>query len=158
MEGIKVVEAQPEDIPAWLNLAREVEPMFGPMVDDPGFHHALEKNIARLTAYCVREDGQPAGAPLKGGLLFSPKPPEYVIGWLAVAEKHRRSGIGRALVKYAFTQVELPAAIMLTTFGADNPKGEPARRFYEMLGFKPAEKAPNGPEGGSRQVFRLKLS
>lgn len=41
------------------------------------------------------------------------------------------------------------------TFGDDNPAGLPARHFYQALGFEPAETAPPGPEGGSRQVFRL---
>jgi GNAT superfamily N-acetyltransferase len=157
MEVFNVVQALPEEIPAWLALAHEVEPLFGPMVDDPGFHRALKKNIARGTAYCIRENGQPAGAPLMGGLLFSPKPPKYVIGWLAVAEAHRRSGIGQALVAHALSQVEPPATISLTTFGPDNPAGEPARCFYQKLGFHPAESAPDGPEGGSRQVYRLDL-
>ena len=32
-----------------------------------------------------------------------------------------------------------------------------ARVFYERLGFTPAEAAEPGPEGGSRQVYRLRL-
>jgi GNAT superfamily N-acetyltransferase len=157
MAEVQVVQAQPEDIPAWLELAREVEPLFGPMIEDPGFHRALEKNIARRTAYCVRENGHPVGTPLMGGLLFSPHPPEYVIGWLAVAEAHRRRGVGQALVTHALSQVEPPATIRLTTFGPDNPAGEPAHRYYQKLGFQPAEFAPDGPEGGSRQLYRLEL-
>ncbi len=157
MAEVQVVQAQPEDIPAWLELAREVEPLFGPMVEDPGFHRALKKNIARGTAYCVRVGGQPAGAPMRGGLLFSPKPPEYEVAWLAVTEAHRRGGVGRALMEHALAHVTPPAIISLTTFGPDNPAGEPARRFYEKFGFQPAESAPDGPEGGSRQVYRLEL-
>jgi len=33
----------------------------------------------------------------------------------------------------------------------------PARALYESFGFVPAEHLPNGPEGGSRQRFRLQL-
>jgi hypothetical protein len=36
-----VVVAQLEDTPAWLLLAAEVEPLFGPLVDDPHFLGAL---------------------------------------------------------------------------------------------------------------------
>lgn len=157
MAEVEVVQAQPEDIPAWLELAREVEPLFGPMVEDPGFHRALEKNITRGTAYCVREGGQAAGAPLRGGLLFSPKPPEYRVAWLAVTAAHRRGGVGRALMEHALATVTPPATISLTTFGPDNPAGEPARRFYAEFGFQPAESAPDGPEGESRQIFRLTM-
>ena len=34
---MRVVLALAADIPAWLDLAAEVEPLFGPMADDPGF-------------------------------------------------------------------------------------------------------------------------
>ena len=30
-------------------------------------------------------------------------------------------------------------------------------QFYEHLGFEPAEQLANGPEGGSRQAFRMSL-
>ena len=159
-----VVTAQTEDIPAWLELAAEVEPLFGPMVDDPGFLRALIKNVERGTAFCVRQtDGPPPlgkGLPLLGGLLFSPKPPVYTIGWLAVAQAHRRRQIGQRLVDHGFDLAARPADFVVITFGPDNPEGEPARRFYgrmkhpARMGFHPAERAPDGPEGGSRQVFR----
>jgi GNAT superfamily N-acetyltransferase len=149
-----VVVAQPEDIPAWLDLAAEVEPLFGPMVNDPGFNRALHRNVARRTAFCVREAGGPPGVPLLGALLFSAKPPVYTIGWLAVTQQHRRRGIGRALVKHVLGLAEMPGEFVVTTFGVDNPAGEPARRFYERMGFHAAEPAPDGPQGGSRQIFR----
>lgn len=83
---MRVETATSEDIPPWLELAAEVEFLFGPMVDDPGFHAALTRNIARGSAYCVRADGGAAGATLMGGLLFSGRKPLYRIGWLAVGE------------------------------------------------------------------------
>jgi GNAT superfamily N-acetyltransferase len=150
----RVVAAQLEDIPAWLALAAEVEPLFGPMVDDPAFHRALCRNIDRGTAFCVREGDGPPGAPLLGGLLFSPKPPVYTIGWLAVTGRCRRRGIGHRLVEHVLGLAEPPAEFVVTTFGADHPEGEPARRFYARMGFDAAEAAPDGPDGGSRQIFR----
>jgi GNAT superfamily N-acetyltransferase len=153
-----VVVAQPEDIPAWLILAAEVEPLFGPMVNNPSFRRALDKNTGRGTAFCVRKADGPPGVPLLGGLLFSPKPPIYTIGWLAVAQQHRRHGIGQRLIEHVVGLVEIPAELVVTTFGGDNPGGEPARRFYERMGFYAAESAPSGPEGSSRQVFRRTIS
>jgi GNAT superfamily N-acetyltransferase len=150
----QVVVAEEKDVPAWLALAAQVEPLFGPHVDDPGFRRALHRNVARGTAFCVREGSAPPGAPLLGGLLFSPKPPVYTLGWLAVVEGHRRQGIGRRLVEHAIGLVKPPAELVVTTFGAGNPAGESARRFFQWMGFRPAEPAPDGPEGGSRQVFR----
>lgn len=146
--------ARLEDIPAWLDLACQVEPLFGPMLEDPGFNRALRKNIDRGTAYCVHEDDGPPGSPLKGGLLFSRKPPEYEIGWLAVAQKWRRNGVGRLLVEHALRFVVTPAEVVVVTFGDSTEAGWPAREFYKELGFQPAELAPPGPDGGSRRIYR----
>ena len=44
-DGVRVVEAVPKDLDSWLDLAKEVEPLFGPMVDQPAFHQALLRNL-----------------------------------------------------------------------------------------------------------------
>ncbi len=155
---MQVFTAQPEDFPAWLCLAAEVEPLFGPMVNDPGFHRALRKNIQRGTAFCIRKGDAAPGGILPGGILFSPKPPLYTIGWLAVTKSSRRRGIGRLLVEHVISLVQPPAEITVTTFGPDAAEGQPARRFYESMGFQPSEPAPPGPEGGSRQIYRRSCS
>ena len=152
-----VVVASSADLPAWRVLAREVEPLFGPMVGVPAFEEALARKVSRGQALCVREVDGDAGAPLLGGLLWSSHPPRYQIGWLAVTARARRQGVGRQLVAAALARVEPPASVDVVTFGDDNLAGLPARQFYLDLGFQPAEPAPTGPEGGSRQVFRLLL-
>ncbi len=58
---MKVFVAQNGDFSAWLSLAAEVEFLFGPMVEEPGFHRALRKNIARGSAYCLRKGDGPVG-------------------------------------------------------------------------------------------------
>jgi GNAT superfamily N-acetyltransferase len=136
------------------SLPAKLSFFFGPMVHEPAFHRSLHNNIVRGTAFCIREDDGPAGAALLGGLLFSPKPPTYKIGWLVVAHEHRRCGVGQGLVKHVIKLVQPPAELLVTTFGADILAGQPARYFYEQLGFIAAELAPSGPEGGSRQIFR----
>jgi ribosomal protein S18 acetylase RimI-like enzyme len=142
-----LVLAQPADIPAWLDLAAEVETLFGPMVADPGFHAALERNIVRQTAFCIREHADVPGTPLRGGLLFSAThAPHYTIGWLAVAQRWRRQGVAQALVEHCFRLIQLPADLSVVTFGADNVAGRPARDFYERMSFQVAEAAPNGPK------------
>lgn len=151
---MQVFVAQPEDFSSWLRLAAEVEPLFGPMVDNPDFHLALGRSIERGTAFCIRIEDGPPGSPLLAGMLFFIKPPIYKIGWLAVAQKCRRCGIGKELVEYAFELVKPPAEVIVTTFGPDNDAGKPARLFYEKMGFHPAELAPEGLEGGSRQIYR----
>jgi GNAT superfamily N-acetyltransferase len=90
-----------------------------------------------------------------GALLFSAThAPEYTIGWLAVAHRWRQQGVARLLVEHCFGLLQPPAELSVVTFGADNPAGRPARHFYARMGFQPAEAAPDGPEGGARQVFR----
>jgi GNAT superfamily N-acetyltransferase len=90
-----------------------------------------------------------------GGLLFSAThAPHYTIGWLAVAQRWRRQGVAQVLVEYCFQRIQPPADLSVITFGADSLAGRPARHFYERMGFQTSEAAPNGPEGGTRQIFR----
>ena len=152
---MQVALAQPGDIPTWLRLAAEVEFLFGPMVADPAFHQALERSIQRQTAFCIREQADVVGTPLVGALLFSTtRAPHYKIGWLAVAARWRRRGAAQALVTHCFGLIQPPAELSVTTFDTDNLAGKPAREFYECLGFRAAEATLNGPEGGTRQVYR----
>ena len=154
---MRVQIAEYRDVRSWLDLAAEVEWLFGDMLGDPDFYQALLRYIGRATAFCVREGDGPAGAPLVGGMLFSPgRPdrPEYRISWLSVTEKCRRRGVGRLLVQHAFTLVEPPAVLAVGTFGEDIEPGRPARHLYARMGFHPAEVLPPGRDGGSRQVYR----
>jgi ribosomal protein S18 acetylase RimI-like enzyme len=152
---LRVVCATLDDIAVWLQLAAEVEYLFGPMVDDPNFIRTLGTGIQRQTAFCIRVgDGTP-GSLLLGGLLWSAKPHHYKISWLAVCSKFRQRGAARALVNHALALVDPPADVWVTTFGEDVVDGCPALRLYQRFGFIPCDNAvPNGPEGGSRQKFR----
>ena len=154
---MRICRAQREDLAPWLELAAEVEPLFGPMVDDPVFRRALSRNISRGTAYCIRENDGPAGSRLLAGLLLSPRPPVYRIGWLVVTKSHRRIGLGTSLVEHVVRQIPPPADLVVVTFGPGIRGGEPARRFYERTGFAPAEPVEPGPTGNPRQAFRRRV-
>jgi GNAT superfamily N-acetyltransferase len=153
----RIVIAEQGDIQGWLVLAREVDPLFGQPVSESDFLPALRKNIARGTAICIRHEDGPPGAPVVAGLLFSPKPSVYKIGWLAVTERSRRQGLGSRLVEAVIEKAVSPAELAVITFGETDPEGEPARRFYKKLGFQPAERAPDGPDGSPRQYYRLRI-
>jgi GNAT superfamily N-acetyltransferase len=146
--------ARQGDLPGFVALAGQVEHWFGPMVDDPGFSSAVSRHIDRATALVA---AAPSGAELLGGLLFGAQASSYHIHWLVVSESMRGRGVGRALVADAVRRfVRGAGALEVETFGADHPGAvtSGARVFYERLGFSPAEPAPAGPEGGSRQIYR----
>jgi GNAT superfamily N-acetyltransferase len=136
------------DIASLLEIAREVEPLFGAM---PQFDVTLGNNIAMGTALCVENE---AGG-VSGGLLLGGTPPDHWIRWLAVRRSARRQGSGVALVAEVVSRCLAPCTISLATFGADNAEGEPARALYRRLGFVAGEMLPRGPEGGTRQRFTL---
>jgi len=145
------------DLAAWLQLAAEVEPLFGPLVNEPSFLAALIKNFQRGTAYCLRDGDEQPGNSLLGGLLFSPRATNYRISWLAVTERARGRGYGAALLQHVLEQVVPPATVSVITFGKDNPEGKPARQLYMRYGFLPAEMTESARDGSTRQVFRLRM-
>ncbi|GAA2239882.1 GNAT family N-acetyltransferase [Kitasatospora cystarginea] len=160
--------AQERDFTGFLDLAAQVEHWFGPMVGESGFHRAVRKHTGRATALvAVPSDGGPGplGGPgalsrpgLLGGLLFGGQAPVHHVHWLVVAEHARRQGVGRALMAEALRRIgPLVGSVDVVTFGAGHPGAvtSGARVFCERLGFAPAETAEPGPEGGSRQVYRL---
>ncbi|MEH1166570.1 GNAT family N-acetyltransferase [Micromonospora sp. CPCC 205539] len=145
-----------QDFPGLLGLAAQVEHWFGPMVEDRGFQDAVRKHIRRSTALVAATPGPD----LLGGLLFAVKAPTYHVHWLVVAEQARGKGVRRALMADAMRRfVPGPGIVEVVTFGADHPgaSASGARVFYERLGFSPGEVTDPGPDGGSRQVYRLAL-
>jgi GNAT superfamily N-acetyltransferase len=153
----RVCQAGRADFGPWLELAAELEPLFGPMARDPVFQRALLRNIARGTAFCIRENDAAPGSRLLAGLLLSRRPPVYRVGWLAVTESERRSGLGRLLLERAVAEIPPAAELLVITFGPDTPGGESARAFYLKMGFAPAEMAAPSAIGSPRQVFRKRI-
>ncbi|MGC9521237.1 MAG: GNAT family N-acetyltransferase [Anaerolineae bacterium] len=140
-----VQRATPEDIDAWLQLAAEVEPLFGPMVDDPGFRKALEEAVAEGRALCIRESSAGPGAPLCGGVIVATRTNE--IAWLAVAAAHRRRGFGGALLAEAIALLAPERDIQVQTFAPNVEAGRAARALYQRFGFRDHHKAEPAPSG-----------
>jgi GNAT superfamily N-acetyltransferase len=136
------------DIPSWLEIVREVEPLFGPM---PMFDITIRNKIEHREALCVR--AAPGG--VIGGLLLGGAPPDQLIRWLAVRRLARKQGAGTALMDAALDRFTAPCTISLSTFGEDNVEGRAARKLYERFGFAAREMLPPSPEGGTRQLFTL---
>ena len=136
------------DIPSWLEIVREVAPLFGPM---SMLDVSIRNKIEHGDALCVRA----AQGGVIGGLLLGGTPPDHWIRWLAVRRSARGQGAGAALMTAALDRFAAPCTISLATFGSDNLEGQPARRLYERFGFVAHEMLPLGPEGGTRQLFKL---
>ena len=127
--------ASAEDTPSFIELARQVEQWFGPMVEEPGFRAALAKHIRRGTALVATTADE---TDVLGGLLFTAKPPTYHVRWLVVSGHARGQGIGRALMADAIRRFATDdGTVEVVTFGADHPgaSASGARAFYERLGF-----------------------
>ena len=86
------------------------------------------------------------------------EPPSYDIGWLVVTANRRSEGIGEALVGRRGPRLgAVPRGAERRYLRCRSPR-RGSRRFYTRLGFVPAETVEQGPEGGSRQRFELRLA
>ncbi|MBI5552747.1 MAG: GNAT family N-acetyltransferase [Desulfobacterales bacterium] len=142
------------DYPDWLKLAKEVEPLFGPMVDDPNFCDGLRTAIREGHAICFVEGGKSGGSEaLLGGILISKAANEIL--WLAVAERSRGRKIGSALLAEALGRLDRTRPITVTTFERSLAAGIPARRLYESVGFHYTGEAGLNPAGIPTVVMTL---
>ncbi|MDY0019777.1 MAG: N-acetyltransferase [Anaerolineae bacterium] len=130
---MEVTIATLADFEPWLALAQEVEPLFGPMVAEPSFHQALKDALQTGSAFCIREEAAPPGAPLCGGIVIAPEANE--IAWFAVAERYQGCGFGKALLAHALSQLNPNRDITVQTFDATSEAGRPARHLYQRFGF-----------------------
>lgn len=139
--GVNVEVSTVEDIPAWIDLAGEVETLFGPMVEDGSFRGALEDAIRSGRALCCRD----ARNVVRGGVVID-HPSNSVI-WLAVAGNCRGLGWGRALVAAAVAVLDERREISVQTFAPGIEAGEPARKLYIDFGFADANDGGRNPAG-----------
>lgn len=141
---VEVGDAREDELPSWLALAREVEPLFGPMADDPGFAAALREAVRAHAALSVRVEVG-AGSTFGGGLVISPAENEVV--WLAVAEAHRGLGLGRLLLVAALARLDPAREVRVQTFDGAVAAGQAARRLYQGCGFVDVRAAGKNPAG-----------
>ena len=142
--------ASAADIPSWLEIVREVEPLFGPM---PDFEATLLHKIEERAALCVRSDDKDASSPVFGGMLLGGTREQGWIRWLAVRSSARRLGIGQCLVEEAIASMRTAKTICLDTFRDENAAGWPARRLYARMGFVAGVLVEH--DGAPRQRFSL---
>jgi ribosomal protein S18 acetylase RimI-like enzyme len=150
---MRVEPAGLEDVEGWLALAREVEPLFGPMAESADFQAALRQAIGRHEAFCIRS--RPEGTPLvlEGAVVVSKAANE--IAWLAVSADHRGQGHGRALLTAALTHLDPTRPVTVQTFAATVPEGQAARDLYRGFGFTDQEDGGLNPAGVPTVIMQL---
>jgi ribosomal protein S18 acetylase RimI-like enzyme len=143
---MQVELATRDDISAWLVLADEVSELFGAdMAHDVGFREGLERNIQRGTAFCVRIDGEFAGA-----MIFN----NDSIHWLAVSKRFRHRGVGAALVRRATQTATTRVRVITFGEGHPHPDASAARALYRALGFVETHEDPGVvPDRTPREVL-----
>jgi ribosomal protein S18 acetylase RimI-like enzyme len=141
-----------EDYDAWLSLAREVEPLFGPMAEERAFQEALRQAISENRAFCIRSD-QVEKKHLKGGTVISRESNE--IEWLAVSNLYRGMGFGRQLLEFAIGRLNPQKSIYVQTFDASVPEGKAARKLYLNYGFADLKDGGLNPAGIPTVVMEL---
>jgi ribosomal protein S18 acetylase RimI-like enzyme len=131
-----IVEIAAEDIiPEWLELAKELEPLFeSPMAGEKSFDDFMITKISRQEAYIIKD-----GSTKKLLGLITISHEENHISWLGVFHKYRKSGVGTALLRYALEELDDMREVAVTTFREDNLPGIPARRLYQKFGFIDAD-------------------
>jgi predicted N-acetyltransferase YhbS len=142
---MKVEYAEPADFDAWIALAREVEPLFGPMGDEVPFQEAIKQAIVQKTAFCMCSDPDDKKTGLKGGIVISQELNEIL--WLAVSEQYRGKGYGRGLLEFAISKLNHGKRILVQTFDASSPEGRAARKLYLDFGFTDYKDGGLNPAG-----------
>ncbi|WP_022664268.1 GNAT family N-acetyltransferase [Desulfospira joergensenii] len=151
-----VYDSELTDWEAWLALAREVEPLFGPMADEPGFQKALHQAISENRAFCIGLDRDGNNQGVKGGIVISKESNE--IAWLAVSQAYRKMGFGRKLIEFALGRLDQKKSIFVQTFDKSVPQGNPARKLYMDFGFTDFKDGGFNPAGVWTVIMKLAAS
>lgn len=128
-----VVYSKVTDFDAWILLAREVEPLFGPMADEIDFQEGLRQAISLNTAFCIHSEPNGDNKSLIDGVVISKETNE--IAWLAVSKESRGNGYGRKLIEFAINELNPQKNIFVQTFDKSVPEGKSARNLYLDFGF-----------------------
>lgn len=138
---MKIDAVGKKDVVVWMDLAKQVEPLFGPMVGQDDFHTAMKEIISKQNAFCARdESGQPLG-------IIAVAPEQNAILWLAVLSANRGNGIGKKLLAHAIDHLDAKRPIRVQTFAAKIPAGLAARKLYLAAGFADIAEGGLNPAG-----------
>lgn len=151
--NMDVVYSKKTDFNAWISLAREVEPLFGPMADELNFQEALRQAISLDTAFCIYSDPNGGNKDLIGGVVISKETNEIV--WLAVSQQYRGKGCGRKLIEFAVSRLNPLENMFVQTFDKSVPEGKSARNLYLDFGFTDFKDGGLNPAGVPTVIMQL---
>ena len=134
-------EATVGDIAGWINLAREVEHLFGPMADCPEFEKGLKRCASEGHAFVSESEK----GSIEGAIAIDREANE--IAWLAVGRSARGQGVGSALLQRALFALDASRPMRVQTFAEGIEEGEGARRLFSAFGFCEASRAGKNPAG-----------
>lgn len=133
------------DMPGWLLLAMEAEPLFGPMAESPDFFDGLRQVLLDGTAFCIRDEESRENCGLCGGIIISKENNSIV--WFVVGEKFRNKGMGKKLMTEAMKHLNHSKPITVNTFEDSFQDGLAARKLYQKFGFRDSGKGEANPAG-----------
>ena len=151
-----VVCSKITDFDAWIQLAREVEQLFGPMADEIDFQEALRQALSLKTAFCIYSETNGIENKLIGGTVISKETNE--IAWLAVSKQFRGKGYGRKLIEFAIKQLNKHENMFVQTFDVSVPEGKSARHLYLSFGFIDLKNGGLNPAGAPTVIMQLEAS
>ncbi|HNZ44220.1 MAG TPA: GNAT family N-acetyltransferase [Bacteroidales bacterium] len=131
----------PDDFDAWMALAAEVEPLFGPMTTMPAFKEAISNCVKYKNAYGISFKNE-----ILAGIVAVDREKNEIV-WLAVSQKYQGKKLGDKLVKKCIEEMADRGDIFVQTFAENIAAGIPARRIYERNGFTDLMKAGKNPAG-----------
>lgn len=137
-----------EDYNAWLDLAKEVEPIFGKMVDNIDFQNGIKECILDSSAYCVENKNK-----IEGIIAVNKNINEIL--WLAVREESRGKGHGYQLMERALKFLDNKRPVFVQTFSPNIKVGEMARRMYLKFGFIDFKDGGKNPAGIDTVIMKL---
>jgi GNAT superfamily N-acetyltransferase len=128
-----------QDFDTWIDFAKEVEPLFGPMSDSKEFQEGIKQCIQKQNAFGIKNSqGNLAG-------IIALDRDNNEILWLAVGKKYRGNKYGDKLVKKAIEELEGNGDIYVQTFSGNIEEGKNARIIYENNGFTDLKDAGKNP-------------
>lgn len=134
-----------------LDLAREVEPLFGKMAGEKAFDDGIEACVKSRSGLCCEGPGG-----VEGILILDRV--GNAIEWFVVSERSRGKGLGKRLLGEALDRLDAERDVMVQTFAPHVPEGMAARALYMKMGFSDVQSAGKNPAGVDTVMMRKRGS